>query len=137
MSDASIFLDPGSMRRFATNLLMTEVSVIEGAAEGVQLAAELAFDRAQTNVPVLSGALRASGEITANDSVGLIERVISYGNDTPNPMGVPTAAYAAQRHETPNKQKPAAYKWLETAVRDVGEDLLLEAVATSIEQALK
>lgn len=137
MSNFSIKLDEASIRHLTYGLLMTEEAVIEGGRAGVQFAAELAFDQAQTNVPVKSGALRDSGAITENDSNSRIECIISYGTDAPNPDGVPTAVYAAVRHEIPSKSNPAAFKWLETSVRDVGSDLLLEAIATEISLSLK
>jgi hypothetical protein len=137
MSAFSIQIDEASLRHLTYGLLKAEEAVLEGGKAGVQLAAELAFDQAQTNVPVKSGALRDSGAIADTGNEVIIERTISYGTDVPNPAGVPTSAYAVARHEIPNKKNPAAYKWLETAVRDVGSELLIEAVSSEIDRALK
>jgi len=130
MSKLTITINKGSANRLIANLNAN------AASEGVQNVADFAFEMAQESAPVVSGALKSSGQVTNTDSGEVIRRTISYGTSLTNPSGDPTSEYAVDRHEMYNPYKPEAYKWLERAVRSTGDDLFLEEVARLLRQAI-
>lgn len=92
---------------------MIEQKIKDAANAAISTLAEEILEQAQTNVPVVTGELKDSAEITQGD----LEAVIAY-----------RVGYAARVHENPNS---AGYKWFESVIlnTDVAgrfEELFLE-----------
>lgn len=107
------------------------------ANNGLSVVADKAFNEAQVKVPRETGALASSGKISNQDTVGYLQRIISYGNSTINPRtGKPTSDYALYVHEVFDEAHPENYKWLETVVRDYGNSSFIQELASAIRAAL-
>lgn len=128
----SVTMNSSSVTKMCNNLRAQQQDTIDAGTQALNNVAELAHLIAQDETPVMSGALKSSGKITEADTPTRLKRIISYGDSTENPDGVPTRKYAVTRHETPGPH----YKWLENTVRDVGREILLDEIAKIMRQRL-
>lgn len=112
------------------NLQKKEAEAIAQAQEAVAQASQEVLTETQTIMPVVTGALRASGK-TATEVEG--QKVIGYigfGDSSRNPVtGRTTASYAVEKHEAPVRGK-----WLENTVYDHA-NTFMEDLAKALQKA--
>ena len=107
------------VNKVVRNLEQRHRAVTQVATQAVATLADDLLTTANKRTPVVTGALRASGNVFI-DAVGPNKvATISYGTSLQNPDGVPTSEYAVQRHEELNPKKPEAHKWLEISLLDI------------------
>jgi hypothetical protein len=110
------------------------VPVIHAAGEaGVQAAADVLLEASQRLVPVDTGALRDSGQVTQEG----LEAAVSYGReDGAGRDGQDTAAYAAVQHERLDYAHPNGQaKYLEQPMSSERE-AIVGALAEELRKAL-
>ena len=75
--------------------------------------------------------------IYANRSTSLNNAVISFGDDSVNPINhKKTAEYAPIVHEVYNEKHPSSYKWLERTVNAYGNESYITDLASAIRSVL-
>lgn len=123
-----LVIDQNSISRIIGNL-QRKAELVRGAAkQAVDNTTEKVFQQAQELVPVMTGALKASGKTLSVGTPDNPTGVIGYGDDTIGHKGRPTSSYAVARHEMHSKLNPEAYKWLERTLLASDEDFREEAL---------
>ena len=123
-------IDRSSVAKVLSQIRQKQTNISEAGERAVARAGQAVFDKAQMNVPVMTGALKRSGRVDNKIEGNKITATISYGDSTLGYRGVPTSDYAITRHEMYTSKKPEAYKWLERAVLSSDEAFLTEIMAT-------
>jgi hypothetical protein len=123
-----LVLDTKSVNRFIGNLRQKHTRVRSASRQTVNNTGDKIFQKAQGLVPVMTGALQASGKVTRTGDTDNPENIISYGDSTIGHEGRPTSAYAVARHEMMSRINPDAYKWLEKTLLAADEDFRNEAL---------
>lgn len=137
MNDVRIEITSSSLQEFTRNLRRKQAEVREVANVELEAIVRQIFAKAQQRVPVVTGALAVSGQISSDNSDDVVQRVISYGNSTRNPVtNQPTAEYAVDRHESYNPAKPESYKWLERTMSEES-DAYVQAIARALRSRLE
>ena len=120
-------MDQGSVSNVVSNLITRRDMVVESGKHGLTTATEQIFQNAQSLVPVSTGALVSSGNVSYEETSDSISATISYGDKTINPeTAVTTDSYAEIKHEDPD-----GGKWLENAMFN-GEELFMSQIANAI-----
>lgn len=135
---AQVVLDNKSIASLIKNLRSKELEVFDAGQQGIRTMSETAFEIAQADVPVQSGALKGSGNLSIVLDNGVYKGIISYGDSSTNARGVQTSVYAVSRHEMPgNTKNPRSHKWLENAVFFVGESVFVDELSRLIGKAME
>lgn len=138
MIETQLVLDNKTVAKLINNLRAKEREVAAAGKQGIQTMTEMAFEVAQMDVPVQSGALKDSGQLSIVLDNGIYKGVISYGTSHTNAKGVATETYAVSRHELPsNPKNPRSHKWLEKAVFFIGESVFVDELGRLIEDAME
>lgn len=124
-------VDQASIDNVVSNLITRRDMAVEGGKYGLTAAAEQIFQNAQASVPVSTGALASSGNVSYEETADSITAIISYGDKTINPeTDIATESYAELKHEDPD-----GGKWLEKAMLG-GEELFTSKIVTAISSKL-
>ena len=132
----TINVNADTIRTVANGLQRRQARVASAGAAVLANVSAAIFIEAQANVPVQTGALRASGNVTVKYGLNNYKAVISYGDSRLGLMGRTTAEYAPERHEMMSHLKPLSFKWLERAVRN-GAVTYRDELILKIAQALR
>ena len=127
-----LILKESTVNNVTNKLNQVQDRVVDAGVRGLNEAAEELFNQAQLIVPRKTGALANSGKVTYTDNGKRYEAIISYGDDTLNPVsGRATSEYAVQKHESPG---PGG-KWLENTFLG-GYDLFMQHMISNISNEL-
>lgn len=136
MKDVQIEISSSSIMSLSSNLRRKSQDVKVAVNTEMEILVSQLFAEAQQKAPVVTGALAASGHVTAHNKDNTIERTIGYGTSLANPItGKPTSSYAVSKHEMYNPDKPESYKWLENTMIN-NSDTFLQRMANAVTQGL-
>ena len=125
-------LKESTVNGVTTRLTRVQNNAIDAGVRGLNEAAEELFNQAQLIVPRKTGALANSGKVTYTEDSKHHEAIISYGDETVNPVsGRATSEYAVQKHESSG---PGG-KWLENTFLG-GYDLFMQKMISNISEEL-